>query len=159
MPKIDAALLLWLLPVGYFIHAVEEFFGGQGLPLTPHRMRGFNLTPMQFIVINALAFLALLVGIAAAQRRGFPHLLMVILGTVFLVNGLLHIATAIRTSAYTPGLITSPLVFVPLGALVLYRLRGDMSPTRYGVGIAVGAGVHVIISLLAHNGRTLFGKG
>ncbi|HYY42241.1 MAG TPA: HXXEE domain-containing protein, partial [Pyrinomonadaceae bacterium] len=142
----------------YLIHAVEEFFGGAGLPLTPHRMRGFNLTPMQFIVINCAAWLLLVVGLALARRRGFPHLLLLILGTIFLVNGLLHVLTALRTAAYTPGLITSPLVFIPLGALTLYRLRGDMPLRRYGMGVALGAGIHLLISLLAHNGRSLFGS-
>ena len=158
MPKVDTAILLWLFPVGYFIHAVEEFLGGEGLPLTPHKMRGFNLTPVQFIVINAAAWVLLIVGIVIAQRRGFPHLLMVIIGTIFLANGLLHILTSIRAGAYTPGLITSPLVFVPLGALALYTLHTDMSPARYGVGVALGAVTHVIVSLLSANGRTLFGR-
>jgi hypothetical protein len=149
---------LWLFPVAYLIHAVEEFFGGAGLSLAPARMRGFNLTPVQFIVINASAFVLLCVGIWLARRRGFPHLLVVILGTIMLVNGLLHVSTALRTSAYTPGLITSPLVFIPLGAWSLWRLRADMRPARYLTGFLTGAGIHVIISLLAHNGRNLFGK-
>jgi hypothetical protein len=148
---------LWLFPVAYLIHAIEEFFGGAGLSLTPHRMRGFNLTPVQFIVINSAALLLLLFGLYIARRRGFPHLLMVIVGSIMLVNGSLHVLTAIRTSAYTPGLITSPLVFIPLGAWTLVSLFGDMSWLRYCAGVALGGGVHVIISLLAHNGRNLFG--
>ncbi|HEX8072214.1 MAG TPA: HXXEE domain-containing protein [Pyrinomonadaceae bacterium] len=149
---------LWLLPVAYFIHAVEEFLGGAGLSLAPARMRGFNLTPVQFIVINAFALGLLCFGLWMARRRGFPHLLVVIVSTIMLVNGLLHVLTALRTSAYTPGLYTSPLVFIPLGAWALWRLRGDMRPARYLVGFLTGAGVHVVISLLAHNGRNLFGK-
>jgi hypothetical protein len=148
---------LWLFPVAYLIHAIEEFFGGEGLPLTPHRMRGFNLTPVQFIIINSVALLLLIFGLYIARRRGFPHLLMVIVGSIMLVNGSLHVLTAIRTSAYTPGLITSPLVFIPLGAWTLVSLFGDMSWLRYCTGVALGGGVHVIISLLAHNGRNLFG--
>src|SRR5215210_1743240 len=92
---------LWLFPVAYLIHAIEEFFGGAGLPLTPHRMRGFNLTPMQFIVINSAALLLLIFGFYMARRRGFPHLLLVIVGSIMLVNGSLHVLTAIRTGAYT----------------------------------------------------------
>ncbi len=149
---------LWLFPVAHLIHAIEEFFGGAGLPLAPHRMRGFNLTPVQFIIINSAGLLLLIFCFYMAQRRGFPHFLMVIIGSIMLVNGLLHVLTAIRTSAYTPGLITSPLVFIPLGAWTLLRLWGDMSWLRYWLGIALGGGVHVIISLLAHNGRNLFGQ-
>jgi len=148
---------IWLFPVAYLVHVTEEFFGGAGLSLAPHRMEGFNLTPLEFILINCVGASLLLFGLVYAQRRGFPHLLMIILSTIFLVNGLLHLINSLRMGAYTPGLITSPLVFVPLGALTLYRLWGDMSRVRYGCGVALGAGIHLAISLLAHNGRTLFG--
>jgi hypothetical protein len=160
MRAMDArrSLPLWLFPVAYLIHATEEFFGGAGLSLAPHRMRGFNLTPVQFIAVNCAALLLLLFGLWVARRRGFPHLLLIILGSVFLVNGLLHVLTALRTGAYTPGLITSPLVFIPLGAYTLYRLWNDMSLARYCAGLALGGGVHLCVSLLAHNGRNLFGS-
>ena len=151
-------LPLWLFPAAYFVHAVEEFFGGAGLSLAPQRMRGFNLTPVQFIVVNAAAWVLLIVGLAIARRKGFPHLLMLIIGTIFLVNGLLHVLTVARTGAYTPGFITSPLVFIPVGAWTLFRLRGDMSLARYGAGIAIGAAIHPLISLVASNGRNLFGS-
>ena len=151
-------LPLWLFPVAYLIHITEEFFGGAGLSLAPQRMRGFNMTPVQFIVANCAALLLLLFGLYIAQRRGFPHLLLVILGSVFLVNGLLHVLTVLRTHAYTPGFITSPLVFIPLGAYTLYRLWNDMSLARYCAGLALGGGAHLCISLFAHNARNLFGS-
>ena len=160
MPAMNAnrQLPLWLFPVAFLIHVTEEFFGGAGLSLAPHRMRGFNLTPLQFIVGNCVVLVLILVGLAFAWRIGFPHLLLLVLGSVFLVNGLLHVLTALRTSAYTPGLITSPLVFIPLGSYTLYRLWGAMSRARYCTGLALGGGVHLCVSLLAHNGRTLFGS-
>ena len=151
-------LPLWLFPVAYVIHAIEEFFGGAGLPLTPHRMRGFNMTPVQFIVANGTALLCLIFGLYIARRRGFPHLLLLIIGSVFLVNGLLHVLTVLRTHAYTPGFITSPLIFIPLGVYTLYRLKGDMSLARYCAGLAIGGGAHLCISLFAHNARNLFGS-
>lgn len=157
MPKLNAPPL-WLFPVAYLVHVTEEFFGGAGLSLAPARMRGFNLTPVQFIVINCAALLLLLFGLYMAQRRGFPHFLMVIIGSIMFVNGSLHVLTALRTSAYTPGLITSPLVFIPLGAWTLVSLWSDMRRLRYWLGIALGGGAHVVISLLAHNGRNLFGS-
>src|SRR6059058_3581332 len=92
---------LWLFPVAFLVHAIEEFFGGAGLSLAPENMRGFHLTPVQFIVLNCVGSLLLFVGLMMARRRGFPHLLMIILGTIFLVNGLLHIRTSVRTGAYT----------------------------------------------------------
>ncbi len=149
---------LWLFPVAHAIHAVEEFLGGAGLSLAPQPMRGFNLTPGQFIVLNGLALPVLIFAFYTARRRGFPQLLMLIIGSIMLVNGLLHLLTSIRTSAYTPGLITSPLVFIPLGVWTLLSLWGDMRWQRYWAGLALGGGMHVLISLVAHNGRNLFGS-
>ncbi len=148
---------LWLFPAAHALHAVEEFFGGAGFSLAPQRMRGFNLTPVQFIVLNGVALPVLIYVFYLSRRRGFSQLLMLIIGSIMLVNGLLHVLTTIRTSAYTPGLITSPLIFIPLGVWTLLSLWGQMRWQRYCAGIALGGGMHVLISLVAHNGRTLFG--
>src|SRR2546428_7763693 len=121
-----ARMPLWLFPLAYFIHATEEFVGGAGLSLAPRQMRNFNLTAAQFIAISSAGMLLMICSIAVARWRGFPHFLMIILGTIMLVNGLLHVLDTLQTGAYTPGLITSPLIFIPLGASTLFRLRHDM---------------------------------
>src|SRR5205085_1381237 len=87
---------IWLFPVAYLVHVTEEFFGGAGLSLAPHRMEGFNLTPLEFILINCVGASLLLFGLVYAQRRGFVHLLMIILSTIFLVDGLLHLIDSLR---------------------------------------------------------------
>jgi uncharacterized protein with HXXEE motif len=147
---------IWLFPLAYSIHATEEFFGGAGVSVSRGQMRGFNLSPVQFIVFVAVGFLLMMFGIVVSRRLGFPHLLSVILSTIMLVNGSLHVLTAVRTRAYTPGLITSPLIFIPLGAWTLFRLRNDMRLVRYCAGIVLGGGIHLIISLLARSGGSLF---
>ena len=148
---------LWLFPAAYFIHVTEEFVGDAGLSLAPRQMNNFNLTPAQFIIINCVGLLLMIFSIAVARWRGFPHFLLIILGTTMLVNGLLHVLDTLQSGAYTPGLITSPLIFIPLGAWTLFRLRHDMRWLRYCAAIALGAGAHLLISLLASNGRNLFG--
>src|SRR5947209_1616189 len=101
---------VWLFPVAYVVHVTEEFFGGAGLSLAPHSMEGVNLTPVQFILSTCVGALLLLFGLIIAKRRGFPHLLMLMLATIFLINGLRHISTTVQTGAYNPGVITSLLV-------------------------------------------------
>jgi hypothetical protein len=145
-----------LFPVAYVVHVTEEFFGGAGLSLAPHRMEGVNLTPVQFILITCVGALLLLFGLLIAKRRGFPHLLMIMLATIFLINGLRHIGATVRAGAYNPGTITSPLVLIPLGAWTLHWLWDDMSARRYSLGVALGAGIYLAITLLAQHGRSLF---
>ena len=148
---------IWLFPAAYLAHVTEEFFGGAGLSLAPHSMEGINLTPVEFILLTGAGALLLWFVLVFARRRGFPHLMMIMLSTIFLVNGLLHINASLRQGAYTPGVITSPLVLIPFGAWTLYRLRDCMSLARYGCGVALGAGLYFAITTVAHHGRSLFG--
>jgi Protein of unknown function with HXXEE motif len=148
---------VWLFPVAYVVHVTEEFFGGAGLSLAPHGMEGVNLTPVQFILMTCVGALLLLFGLLIAKRRGFPHLLMIMLATICLINGLRHVAATVRAGAYNPGTITSLLVLIPVGAWTLRWLWGDMSPKRYSLGVALGAGIYLAITLIAQHGRSLFG--
>src|SRR5207245_9915102 len=91
-----ARMPLWLFPLAYFIHATEEFVGGAGLSLAPRQMRNFNLTAAQFIAISSAGLLLMICSIAVARWRGFPHFLMIILGTIMLVNGLLHVLDTLQ---------------------------------------------------------------
>lgn len=148
---------LWLFPISYLIHVTEEFFGGAGFSLAPQRMRGMNLTPVEFIVVNAATWLLLIGVILIARRRGFPHLLAICLATVMAANGLLHLTASWRASAYTPGLVTGALLLVPLGVAILLYLRNAMSWRRYCFGILIAGGVYFFINLISHHGREIFG--
>jgi Protein of unknown function with HXXEE motif len=148
---------LWLFPAAYLVHVTEEFIGGAGLSLKAHSMEGVNLTPVEFILFTGGGALLIHYGLKFARQRGFPQLMLIMLSTIFLVNGLLHIRATLRAGAYNPGVVTSPLILIPLGVWTLYRLRDQMSLARYGCGIALGAGVYFAITTLAHHGRSLFG--
>jgi hypothetical protein len=155
--KTVKAIPLWLFPVAYLIHVTEEFLAGAGFSLAPQRMRGMNLTPVEFIVLNVATWLLLIAVLLIARRRGFPHLLAICLATVMAVNGLLHPAAGRRVGTYTPGVATGALILVPLGAAILLYLRNAMSWRRYFCGILIAGGVYFFIALVSHHGREMFG--
>lgn len=65
--------------------------------------------------------------------------------SVPLVNGLAHVAGAIKNGAYNPGLATSVLLFLPLGVVMLRAslragvLRGREVPMVFGAGVLLHA--------------------
>jgi len=145
----------WLFPSTYLIHIAEEYWGGEGYPAHMARTKGVRLTPLRFFFLTGLGGLIMIAGIVVAERLNFPQLVLVIFGTVVLVNGLSHTVTGVLTARYNPGLFTGILLWIPLGAVTLARLNGGMSAGRYFTGIALGVGIQLAVSLLAKSGGSI----
>ena len=133
---------LWLFPLAYLLHVIEEYRGVGAL-------HGINLTPIQFLVLSSAAWLLMLTGIVLSKRYGFPQLLGICLGTVFLLNGLSHILHSIVIRGYDAGVISGTLIFIPLGTATLISLRNKMSQLRYCVGIALGTVMQLVATIVA----------
>ena len=98
----------------------------------------------------------MMVGIVLARRLHFPNLLSVILGAVVLVNGLTHTILSLAYAEYVPGLITSILLWIPLGIATLLRFRRTMREARYWLCVALGAGINGIIELVTSKAGQVF---
>ncbi|MGB7923341.1 MAG: HXXEE domain-containing protein [Pyrinomonadaceae bacterium] len=146
----------WLFPVTYLIHIAEEYVAGVALAPSPYKIRGANMTPTQFLILNAFACVLLLVGILLSRRFGFRQWLLVCLATVVMVNGLFHVAGTIRIAGYNPGLASGVLIWIPLGVATLMRMKLRMRPNKYRVAVAVGIGINVVVLIIARGGRRLF---
>ena len=133
---------LWLFPLAYLSHAIEEYRGVGAL-------HGINLSPIQFLVLSSAAWLLMLTGIVLSKRYRFPQLLGVCLGTVFLLNGLSHILNSIVIAGYDAGVISGTLILIPLGTATLISLRNKMSRLRYCAGIALGVVIQGIATIVA----------
>lgn len=142
----------WLFPSTYLLHIAEEFWGGEGYSAHMAQTRGVSLTSARFFFLTGLGALLMVAGIVVSYRLNFSQLLLVILATVVLVNGLSHTFTAARTGKYNPGLWTGVLLWIPLGAVTLLGLKGSMSGGRFLTGLAIGAGIQVTVSLLSMSG-------
>lgn len=147
LPLLHAAyalplMLIFLHSPGYMLHQVEEhtrdrfrafvnqrIFGGQNA-LSAEAVLVVNIPVVWGINLAAL-YAAFLWG------AGFG----LVAPYAMLVNGLTHIAAALRLRCYNPGLGTSLLLFLPLSLWALFTLR------------AVGLGFHVAglgLALLLH---------
>ena len=151
-PDKAVSLLSWLMPLTYLIHIAEEYWGGEGYPAYIYRVRGVYLPPSRFLVAQAIGFVLVMAGIILARQFNFPQMMLVILSTTVIGNALTHTYSALPTHGYNPGLLSSLLIWMPMGIFVVIRFRREMSPQRYWLAIAIGVGINVAIGVITMRG-------
>src|SRR2546430_8191911 len=150
----DASLILWswLFPVTYVIHIAEEYWGGEGYPAYLLRLRGVHMSTARFLVAQSVGVVLVTIGVILARRFNFPQMMLIILGSIVLVNGITHTVTALSIMSYGPGLWSSIFIWLPLGIFTLVRFRNAISRKRYWIAIAIGVGVNVVVGVLTMRG-------
>ena len=133
---------LWLFPLTYLLHVIEEVSGVGAL-------HGINLSLQVFLILSTAAWLLMTCGVVLAQRFGFPQFMGVCLGTTFFLNGLAHIVRSLVFGGYDAGVISGTIVFIPLGLVTLITLRNNMRRRRYIVGVVLGVVIQTIATILA----------
>ena len=144
----------WLFPATYALHILEELWGGEGFTAWMARVAGVELAPGRFLVWNALALLSMAAGVLLAER--FRHLrwLLVAYAVAFLLNALSHLAASLYTASYSPGLVSSLLLWLPLAALTLLGFRKTLTRRGRRAGVLVGLLMHcVVLALTLLGGR------
>ena len=144
----DAALL-WLFPPAYAAHLAEEVWAGPGFPAWFAHVAGAALPLQAFAAINAIGFAAMVAGTAMAVRREQHGWMAVAIATLVTINALLHVAGSMMTGTYSPGLITGIVLYLPLGQLLLIRALHQVDPARLSKGMAAGAAIHAVVTLVA----------
>ena len=152
----STTLWSWLFPVTYLLHIAEEYWGGEGYSAYLLGLRGVQLSPTRFLVIQIIGLALMMVGIILARRLQFPNLLSVILGAVVLVNGVIHTILSLAHTEYVPGLITSILLWIPLGIATLVGFRHTARKASYWLCVALGVAINGIIEFVASNAGQIF---
>jgi hypothetical protein len=78
--------------------------------------------------------------------------MVIIMATTVLVNGLTHTMTSLSNGGYGPGVLTSALIWIPLGIFLLVRFKREVSRKRYLIGVAIGLGVNVLVFVITMRG-------
>jgi uncharacterized protein with HXXEE motif len=133
---------LWLFPLAYLLHILEEVTGVEG-------SHGINLSLNLFLILSAGAWLLMTCGVVLARRFGFPQFMGVCLGATVFLNGLVHIVQSVINRGYDAGVISGSVIFIPLGLATLIRLRKSMRPRRYMVGVFLGITLQTIATIVA----------
>jgi hypothetical protein len=136
--------LIFLHSPGYMIHQVEEHAYDRFRTFV--NQRAFNgreaLTVADVLRVNigvvwGLNFVALYLArfVDLGWALVAPYLM--------LVNAVTHIAGAVRFGGYNPGLVTSVVIFLPLGGATLWIVHGDLA--QHAVGFGGSLAIHAAI--------------
>jgi hypothetical protein len=139
--------LLWPFVPAYVIHVAEEWFAGFPLWLT--RIVGRPLPDAAFLLINAVALVAMIAAIRAATRAEHNGWIGVAIATIALVNTLAHAAGAALTHSYAPGLVSAVVLYVPLGSLAMIRAFEQAPRAQLERGLIAGVLLHAVVFLVA----------
>ncbi len=146
----------WAFPLFYGAHIVEEGWAGIGFPHWVAEHSGRLMSQTTFLTLNTIGLLAMIVAVWAGRRWRRARWLLVSVATVTFANGVLHLLASLLTGSYSPGLLTGLLLWTPLGAFALARMRS--SESAYRLGVATGLAVSGLVVLLALAGSTSIRK-
>lgn len=149
------SLFSWLIPITYLIHIAEEYWGGEGYSAYIYRLRGVEMSPTRFLVAQAIGFMLVVAGIILARRFNFPGMMLVILTMTMMGNGLTHTYNAIVAQSYNPGLLSSVLIWLPMGTFAVVRFYRATTKARYWTAIAIGIGINVVVGVITMRGGRL----
>jgi uncharacterized protein with HXXEE motif len=146
----------WLFPLSYLIHIAEEYWGGEGYPAYILRLRGVHMTNARFLMAQGLGLVLVTIGVILGKRFKFLPMLIVLLGTLVAVNCLTHLVTAISILSYGPGLISTTLIWGPLGIASIIRFKSAIdAPWKYWLAIAIGVGINALVAIVTMRGGRL----
>lgn len=137
-----------LIPLTIFLHQLEEYFGQ--FPNWFSNLMNAQLSNQDFIVINSVGlFVFTLFSLSYFFNK--KNTILVSLGTLVFVNGVTHITLSVFTYSYSPGVITSIILFLPLGILIFKRILPKLNPLEKIISIGIGIIILIIVSMIAIN--------
>ena len=138
-----------LFPLTYVIHIAEEYYGGQGFSEWSRQYLAFQLGEQRFLALNGLGWFGMGVASMIAVWNPSARWIVVPLAAVTTINGCAHAVASVVTASYSPGVISGVTLWVPLGAITLWRSHRDLQSRLFWTGIGVGIVLHGIVTLLA----------
>ena len=148
---------LWLFPTTYLLHILEEFYGGEGYTAHLLRTRGVYMSPTKFLVSQTVGTALMILGVVLAKKFKFVNSMIIIMGTVVLVNASTHIVNSLRALEYEPGLLSSIVVWLPLGLFTLIKFKPlVINRRRYWICILIGLLINVAIAVFSRRGGRIF---
>jgi len=131
-----------VLPAAYVFHVIEEAFAGHGLMKWMADGGGVNLSVGAFLGVNVIGISLLCLAAWAARRWKFWQWPLVSGAAIFITNGIWHLAVCMATRSYVPGVLTGLIFYVPIGVILLIRLRRVMSLRVFVSAIVIGFVIH-----------------
>jgi hypothetical protein len=139
-------LLVWLLPTAYACHLIEEWLGG--LRLWISLVTGAPIPQAAFVAINGIAFALFLTAARRTTQRESAGWMGIAMATILLVNGSAHILGTLMFRSYSPGLVTSVILYLPLSQLLLLRAWYQAESGMLARGVVAGIALHALVAAI-----------
>jgi hypothetical protein len=123
-----------ILLIAALLHLVEEYIYPGGFLLWMRQAIGQSPGAAEAVIIN-LAFVAL---VATPLFSAAPSVWTLSVPAVLLANGALHVIGTIVTRRYSPGVITSVVLFFPLAGYALAHSGADSKTVSGGILLGIG---------------------
>ncbi|MTK63870.1 MAG: HXXEE domain-containing protein [Methanobacterium sp.] len=141
--------ILWLIPVAYFVHILEE-----SPRFVPWAMKYFGApeTFGQFIIGNII-FMAYVI-VATSLAILYPNEWTLILGLSaaawIFSNFLIHAYYTLRTGIYSPGVVTAGAIYVPVSVYIYsnFWVSGLLSNLDIALSIVIGFAIMYVPTLI-----------
>jgi hypothetical protein len=136
--------IIWLLPAAYSLHIIEEYVGGFPAWVTRDVHGSFDDT--DFAINNFALMLILLTLVYVNFHKTTPLrsvLLIVFASANLFWDGLFHLFMTPILDRYSPGLVTSMLLYYPICILVGTVIIKDkiVAPHRFVLALLGGLGL------------------
>ena len=138
---------VWLFPLAYGLHIAEEYW--LHFPEWVSHLSGSFVSDTQFLVLNGVFWLLMVVSVVAIRARTSLAWLIATLAATLGINAALHLLGSLVTRSYSPGSITAAFLYLPL---VLYAFRQVLPRIARGVAlwaVGLGAAIHAGAMVLA----------
>ena len=145
--KFGAKQISWLIPVAYLFHLADEYF--TGFPDWFSRLFKVDLSLNNFIIINSIGFTATILIAILYSFNKINSFVIAVLGTLFFVNGIVHILASVFTYSYSPGTISGLIFYLPLGFLIYKNIFPLLPEKQRSLSVIVGILVQIIVSVVA----------
>ena len=143
---------VWLFPVTYVVHLLEEYYVGGGFPVWAQRALGVQLSNREFVGWNVFALAIMCVGALLVSRHPRFRFIEIALAIAVCGNAAAHVIGSLATWTYSPGLITGVLVWIPLGWFRLRTVFRDSSRRARVAGTCIGVFVTIVILTVLMSG-------
>ncbi len=112
---------MWLFPITYLLHIGEEIWGGPGFAAWFSAVAGVRMTAEQLVIWNLIGWLFMTLGIVLVRASAKWRWVRTAIAGIVLINAVLHAVASLLTRSYSPGLITSVCLWVPLGGFTVVQ--------------------------------------
>jgi hypothetical protein len=141
--------ILWLVPVAYFIHILEE--SPRFVPWAKKYL-GAPETFGQFIIGNVIFMVYVLVSVFLAIFYPSQWTLILGLATAAWIfsNFLIHASYTLYTGEYSPGVVTASAIYAPVSLYIYYSLwaSGIVNTLDIILSILIGFAVMYVPTLI-----------